>query len=167
MEFFKANIQLGEVFVQLIAFVIVFWALKLLAWKPLLKGLAARREHIQGQLDAIEQSKKEIGGLKSEYAAHLQKIEEEARLKIQEAVREGRQISREIQDKARAESQAVFEKAKTNLDLETAKARITLRREIADLAVSVSERILKEKMSDSSKQQEKILEIIDDLEKSL
>lgn len=167
MEFFKANIQWGEVLVQLIAFVIVFWVLKLLAWKPLLKGLAARRAHIQGELDAIEQAKKEIALLKSEYSAHLQKIEEEARSKIQEAVQEGRQISREIQDKARTESQTTFEKAKANLDLEVAKARITLRREIADLAVSVSERILKEKMGDSRRQQEKILEIIEDLEKSL
>ena len=167
MEFFKANIHLEEVFVQLIAFVIVFWVLKLLAWKPLLKGLAARREHIQSELAAIEESKKEIDLLKSEYSAHLQKIEDEARAKIQGAVQEGRQIAREIQDKARVESQAAFEKAKMNLDLETAKARISLRREIAGLAVSASERILKEKMSDSQKQQEKIFEIIDDLEKSL
>ena len=33
MEFFKANIIPGEVFVQLIAFIIVFWTLKLLAWR--------------------------------------------------------------------------------------------------------------------------------------
>lgn len=164
MEFFETNIHLGEVFVQLVAFVIVFWTLKLLAWKPLLRALEARREHIKHSLEQIEAAKREIDSLKTEYAAHLQKIEEEARAKIQEAVHEGRRLARDIQEKARSESQASFEKAKQNLELEAAKARLTLRREIADLAIHAAERVLREKMTDS-RQQEKVLEIIEELEK--
>ncbi len=167
MEFFKANIQLGEVFVQLIAFVIVFWTLKLLAWKPILKALDDRRNKIKSDLDQIESAKKEIEKLKAEYQTHLQKIEDSARGKLQEAVEEGRKIAKQIQDSARAESQATFEKAKENLDLEVAKARLVLRKEIADLAINASERILKEKMSDSKQQHDKVLDIIEELEKSL
>ncbi|MBI3312602.1 MAG: F0F1 ATP synthase subunit B, partial [Candidatus Omnitrophica bacterium] len=74
-------------------------------------------------------------------------------------------IAKEIQEKARAESQASFEKAKDNLAIETAKARITLRREIADLAVSVSEKVLREKLTEA-KQQEKIMGLIEELEKT-
>ena len=166
MEFFQANIQFTEVLVQLLAFLIVFWTLKILAWKPLLKGLDARRERIQKELDQIEASKKEIESLRNEYTAHIQKIEDEARSKIQEAIDEGRKIAREIQEKARTESQATFEKAKENLGLEIAKARVTLRREIADLTLRVSEKILKEKLTDSM-QQNKILEMIEELETSL
>ncbi len=47
MEFFKANIQLGEVLVQLVAFIVVFLMLKALAWKPILQSLAQRREKIR------------------------------------------------------------------------------------------------------------------------
>ncbi len=163
MEFFKANIHLGEVFVQLIAFIIVFWTLKLLAWKPLLKALDLRRERIQEEFDKIENAKKEIEGLKKEYAFRLQKIEDEARGKLQEAIEEGRRIARQIQDTARAESQTTFDKAKENLNLEIAKARLSLRREIADLAIGVAEKVIHEKMTDP-KQQEKVLEIIKELE---
>lgn len=164
MEFFQANIHLEEVFVQLAAFLIVFWTLKKLAWKQLLGALEARREKIRHALDEIEASKKDIEALKVQYQTHLQKIEDEARGKIQEAVDEGRRVAREIQEKARTESQATFEKAKENLTLEIAKARITLRREIADLAISVGEKILQEKL-DNAKQQEKVLELLNELEK--
>ena len=167
MEFFQENIKLGEVLVQLLAFVIVFLTLKKLAWKPLLGALEARREKIQNEFHQIEEARKEIESLKAEYHAHLQKIEDEARAKLQQAVDEGRRIAREIQDKARTDSQATFEKAKENLDLEVAKARLTLRREIAALAINATERVLKEKMSDARAQEGKVLEIIEELEKTL
>ncbi len=163
MEFFQANIQFREVLVQLLAFLIVFWTLKKLAWKPILKGLEARREKIQSELERIETAKKEIESLRHEYAAHLQKIDDEARAKLQEAIDEGRRVAREIQEKARTEAQTTFEKAKENLSLEIDKARLLLRREIADLAIHASERIIKEKMTDT-KQQDKVLEIIEELE---
>jgi len=162
MEFFKANIQFQEVLVQLIAFVIVFWALKKLAWKPILQGLDTRRQRIQDEMDKIEAAKKDIENLRTEYSAHLQKIDEEARMKLQEALDEGRRMARDIQEKARAESQATFEKAKDNLNIEIAKARTVLKREIADLTFMVTEKVLNEKLT-GPKQDEKILEMIEEL----
>jgi F0F1-type ATP synthase membrane subunit b/b' len=64
------------------------------------------------------------------------------------------------------ESQAAFEKEKENLQLEVAKARIVLRREIADLTIQVTEKIMREKLTEA-KQQEKILGLIDELEADL
>ncbi len=166
MEFFQANIKLYEVFVQLLAFVIVFWALKKMAWKSILNGLEARRERIQSDFDKIDAAKKEIESLRAEYQLHMKQIDEESRAKIQEAVEEGRRIAHDIQEKARAEAQQAFEKTKDNLNLEVAKARLVLRREIADLTVSATEKILKEKLTDA-KQQEKILAMIEELESDL
>ncbi len=167
MEFFKETINLGEVVVQLAAFIVVFLTLKALAWKPLLNSLKAREEKIQAEFDKIEKAAKDVEALKKDYALKLQKIEDEARAKIQEAIEDGRRVSKEIQDKARAEAQASFEKSKENLELEITKARVELRRDIAALAVSTSERVLNEKMSSDQAQQAKILDIINDLEKAL
>lgn len=167
MEFFQANIHLEEVVVQLVAFLVVFFILKSLAWKPLLGSLESRRAKIQSELEHIDNAKKDIERLKVEYTAHLQKIEDEARVKIQSAVEEGSRIAKEIQDKARAESQATFDKSKETLELEVAKARLTLRQDIAGLALSTTERVLNERLSGDKAQQAKILEIIEDLEKAL
>ena len=164
MDYFVQNIIPGEVLVQLIAFLIVFAVLKFFAWKPILQALENRRLHIQKTLRDAEAAKKESEKLRSDYAAHLQKIDEEGRLKIQEAIEEGRKIARDIQQKARAEATETLEKSKENLAMEVEKARITLRREIADLSIHVAEKILNENLSET-RQQQKVLEIIKELEK--
>ena len=161
------NVSIQEIVTQAIGFALLVFVLRKIFWLPMLKSLDTRREKIHSDLAHIEKSKKDIEALKVEYTAHLQKIEEEARAKVQQAVDEGRRIAKEIQDKARTESQATFEKAKENLELEVSKARIELRREIADLALTASERVLNQKLVGDSAQQAKILEIIDELEKTL
>ena len=166
MEFFQENIHLSEVVVQLAAFLIVFLTLKKFAWKPLLAIIKARRERFEDEWNGIEKTKLDVAALQKDYQIHLQKIEEEARAKMQEAIQEGRRLAREIQEKARLESQASFEKAKDIIELEVQKARLTLRQEIAALSIQVAEKILMEKM-DGSQQEEKALEILGDLEKKL
>lgn len=163
MDYFKENIIPGEVIVQLIAFLIVFAVLKSLAWKPIMKSLADRRDRIKKMLEDAETARHEAEKLRADYAAHLQKIDDEARTKLQEAIEEGRRIARDIQQKSRTEAAQSLEQAKENLDLEVAKARVTLRREIADLSIRVAEKIICEDLSEA-KQQEKILEIIKDIE---
>lgn len=166
MEFFKENIHLSEVVVQLVAFLIVFLTLKKFAWKPLLSIIQSRRERFESEWGDIEKTKQDLAALKKDYQEHLQKIEEEARAKMQEAIQEGRRLAREIQEKARLESQTSFDKAKMSLDLEVEKARVTLRQEIAGLSIRVAEKILMEKM-DGSQQEKKALEILGELEKKL
>lgn len=166
MEFFQENIHLSEVVVQLFAFLIVFGVLKKFAWKPLLAIIRSRRERFESEWGEIEKAKEEVARLQKDYLAHLQKIDEEARAKMQEAIGDGRRVAREIQEKARQESQAVFEKAKASLELEVQKARLTLRQEIADLSIRVAEKILSERM-DGSQQEKKALEILQELEKKL
>ncbi len=166
MEFFQENIQLPEVFVQLVAFLIVFFVLKKFAWKPLLAIIRARRERFESEWSGIEKTKQEVALLQKDYKTHLQKIEEEARAKMQEAIQEGRRLAREIQEKARLESQTSFEKAKANIELEIQKARFTLRQEIAGLSIQVASKILTEKM-DGAQQEKKALEILEELEKKL
>ncbi len=166
MEYFQENIHLGEVLVQMIAFLIVFFTIKKFAWKPLLSIMKARRERFESEWGGIEKTKQDVAALQKDYQSHLQKIEEEARAKMQEAILEGRQLAREIQEKARLESQASFEKAKANIELEVQKAKISLREEVANLSIRVAEKILTEKM-DSASQEKKALEILGELERTL
>jgi F-type H+-transporting ATPase subunit b len=163
MEFFKANLIPAEIVVQLLAFMIVFFTLRKLAWKPILDSLEARRAKIRHEFESIEAARREIEALKADYAARLAKIEEEARSKVQDAVEEGRKISRDIQEKARADAQAVFEKMQQNLDLEITKAKLVLKKSVVELSLQVAEKVLDEHLSDA-KQQEKIEKIIAGIE---
>lgn len=164
MEFFKQNIVPGEVFVQLIAFLIVFFLLKALAWKPLLKSLEARRQRIKDDLDGIRSSQNEIEQLKADYHTRFDRIQEEARQKLQQAIDDGKRVARELQEGSRREARAILEKAKEDIALEVTKAKITLRNEIADLTIQATEHLLEEKL-DETKDKEIVLDFIEDLEK--
>lgn len=157
------NLSLQEILTQALGFLLLVWVLKRLFWKPLLGTLESRRTRIEEAFRQIEASKKEIEALRVDYEARIQRIEEEARAKLQAAVDEGRGIAREIQEKAREEANDALLRSKENLGLEVAKARVQLRREIAQLTLLATERLLHEKMTDE-KHREKVLELIEELE---
>ena len=157
------SLSLQEILTQALGFLLLVWVMKRIFWKPLLASLEARRHGIEEAFRRIEEQKKEMEKLRSDYEARIAKIEEEARQKLQEAVDQGRGISREIQEKAREEAKAVLARSKEDLGLEIAKAKIELRREIAGLTLLAAEKLLKEKMNEE-KHREKILEMIEELE---
>ncbi len=166
MDFFKQNIIPAEVFIQLAAFLIVFFTLRKFGWGPIQKSLADRREHIRQSIEGAEQAKRIMEKLKAEYEVHLKQIEEQTRAKMAETVEAGRLIAKEIQDKAREEAQRTFDKTKAALDLEIAKARVTLRYEIADISIHVAEKVLRENLTDV-KLREKTAQLVGELEKTL
>lgn len=161
------EINIAEVIAQAIAFCILLAVLKWKAWKPIQESLRQRREKIHSEFERIDAAKRDIEALKNQYHTQLQKIEDEARAKMLAAIEEGQRISKELQEKTRLEAQSSFDKATENIAIEVAKARLTLRNEIADLTVSTTERVLHEKLSNDKAQQAKIMEIIEDLEKTL
>ncbi len=166
MDFFKENIIPVEVLIQLSAFLLVFFTLRKVAWGPIQKGLADRREHIQKSIADAEDAKRNMEKLKAEYETHLTQIEVQTRAKMAETVEAGRLIAKEIQEKAREEAQKTFDKTKAALDLEVSKARVTMRKEITEISVHVAEKVLRENLTDG-KLREKASQLVDELEKAL
>jgi F-type H+-transporting ATPase subunit b len=157
------SLSLAEILTQALGFILLVWVLKRIFWKPVLGRLEARRSRIEEALGQIESQKREIELLRVDYQSRIERIEEEAREKLQAAIDDGRRISREIQEKTREEAKEALGRSKENLSLEIAKARVELRREIAELTLLATEKLLHEKMTDE-KHREKILEMIEELE---
>ncbi len=151
-----------EIIAQLIGFALFFWILKAYAWKPILKLLDDRRNRIEKGFRDIEAGRKEIAGFQKEYEQRLAKIEDDARLKIQEAVSEGKKIAQEIREKARDEANQILVKAKENIDVEISKAQLDLRLKIVDLALGAAEHVLKQEMNES-RQREAVQDFIEEL----
>jgi len=157
------SLSLQEILTQALGFLLLVWVLKRLFWKPVLASLEERRSGIAEAFRQIENQKREMESLRRDYEARIQKIEEEARGKLQAAIDEGRKISREIQEKARDEAKQALTRSKEDLSLEIAKARVELRGEIARLTLLATEKLLREEMTDE-RHREKILDMIDELE---
>ena len=140
------QLDLQQVLSQAISFVILLWLLRRFAWRPLLAILDERRRHIETTLQDVAQKKSELEHLQADYARRLAKIDDEARVKIQQAILEGKRIAIEVQEEARAQAQAILSKSKETVELELAKAKVTLRDQLADMTVEAVERVLQQKL---------------------
>ena len=157
------KLEISQVLLQMVAFLIMLWILKKFGWKPLLDLLNERRQKIQAEFDSIDEQKKQVSDLADEYHEKLKGIDAEARRKIQEAVLEGQKIAVGIQQETQANAKEIIEKAKEEVSREIANARTHLKNDIVDLAVAAAEKILKEKI-DASKHTKLISEFVEEAE---
>jgi len=144
------QLDLQQIFSQVLSFLLLLWVLRRFAWKPLLSALDARREHIESELSKAAQGRQEMERLQEDYRKRLSSIEEESRSKIQQAVIEGKRISGEIQEEARGQAHAIITKAKEAVEMELAKAKVTLRDQIARMTVNATERLLRRKLDEKA-----------------
>lgn len=142
------EIDWGIVITQIIGFLIALWILKAFAWKPLLKMLDDRRNKIAGDIDDAEKIKIEADDLLEAYKGKLRDIDNEARVKIQEAISEGTRIASEIREQARDESRQVLAKSREELSRDVAKARVQLRDDIISMALGAAEKVISAKLDE-------------------
>ena len=159
------NVSVQEILTQALAFAILLFILKKLAWKPVLQLLQDRRDKIASSFEEIEKTKAELASLKTEYDKKISYIEEEARAKLEAVVQDGKKLSREIQETARNQAKEILDKAKEDITLEAEKAQDTLRKEIAGIVSQATERLIHEKLTEK-KDEELILRFIKELEES-
>ena len=141
---------LAQFVVNILAFLLLLAILKKFAWGSLLKLIDERRDKIASEFEGIEKAKQELEKLKVEYQAHLTKIEEEARGKIQQAINDGRRIASEIEEDARTHARETLEKTKETVTLEVAKARVELKEQIVDLAIQATHKVLQQNLDEET-----------------
>ena len=139
--------MLAQILTTALGFFLLVLVLRKLFWANILQLLDARRARIEQDLQQAAASRAEMAQLQQEYAQRLEKINEEARAKIQDAVQEGRRIASEIQEDARAQAQGILAKSKETIELELAKAKVTLRDELADMTIEAVSDVLRQKLN--------------------
>ena len=158
----QLTIDPAQIAIQLTGFGLFVWILARFAWKPILTLLDERRARIEEGFRQISQSKAEVANLQQDYRQRLAKIEEEARVKIQQAILEGKRISLEIQEQAREQAQSAMSKSKETIELELAKAKVQLRDHVAQLTVDAVEKVLRQKV-DPKTDRQLVDAVLDDL----
>ena len=97
-------------------FLILLLLLKKFAWGPLMGIMKQREEHIAGEIDAAEQSRKEAKNLVEEQRELLKEARHEAQVLIENAKKQGDVQREEIIIAARAEAERMKESAKREIE---------------------------------------------------
>lgn len=138
----------SEIIAQVISFLILFFILRIFAWKRILKLLDTRKERIATEFKRIEEENRIVNQAKTEYEEKLKSIEATVRAKLVQAVLDAEKIKQELKEDARQEARKIIERAQSDINLEIIKAKEVLKDEITDLVLDATSHLLEEKMTD-------------------
>jgi len=126
-----------------LGFVLLFLILKKFAFGPIFNMLQARQDKIRHDLDDAEARRNEMVRLQKEYEQRLAQIEDEARNKIQSAVKEAQAAREELLHKAHDEAQTIVARGQAEIAREREIAMAQMRNQIAQLSTMAAGRIIK------------------------
>ena len=131
----------------IVTFLGLLWALKKLAWGPLLEALETRQNAIRKSLDDAQQAKVELERLHAESGLIIQKARVDADAIVSQSRADGERLREEIRAKARTEADHIVKNAERQIQLETARALEQIRREAVDLSVMIASKIIQRNLS--------------------
>ena len=131
----------------IVTFLGLLWALKKLAWGPLLEALETRQNAIRKSLDDAQQAKVELERLNAESGHIIQRARVDAEAIIAQSRSDGDRLREEIRAKARAEADHIVKNAERQIQLETSRALDQIRREAVDLSVMIASKIIQRSLS--------------------
>jgi F-type H+-transporting ATPase subunit b len=126
----------------ILTFLGLLWALKKLAWGPLLAALEARQNDIRKSLDDAQKARQELERLNQESAAIINKARVDADQIIVGSRSDAERLREDMKQKARAEADAIVKSAERQIQLETARALQQIRAEAVDLSVMIASKLI-------------------------
>lgn len=119
-----------------VMFLILLQVLSAIFWKPMMKHLDRRRDEITHAYEAVENTRREMETLRSDYQTRLAQIEAEARGRIHSTVREAQKQREQMIASARAEAEETVRQGMASIESEQAQAVANMRENLDDVALS-------------------------------
>ncbi len=141
---------------QLINFAILFWVLKKVAYKPIIKVLEARRERIEESLKMAHDIEQNQQKMAEAQALALKQARAEAAEIVAKTRAEAAEMLKEAEVKATAQNERLLAEAKSRIEQELTQAKKGLKREVVGLVVAATEVVLAEKVD--AKKDEALIE---------
>jgi F-type H+-transporting ATPase subunit b len=153
----------GLLFWMIIGFGILFFVLARYAWPVITKAISDREQFIKKQLTEAEQVRQEMKNLKSEHQQLLVEAKEERDKILLDARKMVDKINDEAKIRREKETDAMIAETREIIKNEKMKALTEIKNEIANLSIDVAEKILREELSESSRQEEIIHKWVEEM----
>lgn len=129
------NGTLADAIWTVVTFIVLLLVLSKVAWKPLLKALKAREEHIKHQISSAEDARLKAEKLLDEYKQQSVEI-------IEKTISHANQTEKEIIEKASEEAMAMKQRATSEINYATDTAFQQLWGQVGDMLLTVNREIL-------------------------
>ena len=152
----------GTVVWSIIAFLVVLFLLRKMAWGPILTALKEREESIASALNEADKARSEMSSLQADNERLLQ----EARVERDSMLREAREMADKLvadaKGKAKEETAREVESAREAIATERKAAVAELKSEVAKLSVSIAEQLIRAELADAGKQEALVSKLMDE-----
>ena len=155
--------EIGLLLWTLLAFLIVFFILKKMAWPAIIKGLRDRENSITDSLATAERVKAEMAQLQSENEALLAKAREERSLLLKEARETKDRIINEAKEQAKSEANKIVVEAQAAINAQKMAALTEVKNQVGKLVIEVSEKVLRKELSNREAQEQHIKGLVDEV----
>jgi F-type H+-transporting ATPase subunit b len=133
--------------VYILNVIILYVALRLLLYKPVLKFMKKRENMFAGKVDELDEREKQLLRQKQQYDDMMAEADGRAAAIITKSNDMAREHAKEILDDAKVYSRDLVMKAKREIEAEKVQTRAELKTEITDMAVSIAEKVLEREVS--------------------
>jgi F-type H+-transporting ATPase subunit b len=153
--------KLGLLVWTLLAFLIVFFLLKKMAWPAIIKGLRDRENSISESLATAQKVKEEMAQMKSENEALLAKAREERGVMLKEARETKDRIISEAKEQAKVEANKIITEAQAAINAQKMAALTDVKNQVGKLVIEVSEKVLRRELGSKEAQEAHIKGLVD------
>ncbi|MBN2511917.1 MAG: F0F1 ATP synthase subunit B [Sedimentisphaerales bacterium] len=124
---------------------LVLWKL---AWKPLLKSLSDRQNHIQKEIDDAEKSRKQAQQVLDDYRSKLADAERQGREIINQRVKQAQSEAKDVESQSRKQIEQMKIRFESDLEREKGDAQEQLWTQAGDIIQTIGQEVFGKALND-------------------
>ena len=157
------NHEFGLIIWTFLAFLIVFFILKKLAWPAIIKGMREREEGITNSLATAERVRAEMAQLKNENEALLAAAREERAKMLKEAREAKDKMINEAKDQAKIEASKIIVEAQAVINTQKMAAITEVKNQVGKMVIEISEKVLRKELGTKESQEAHIKGLVEEV----
>jgi F-type H+-transporting ATPase subunit b len=138
-------------FVELAAFLLLFWLLARFVIPPINRAMTRRQEAIRTEFAELDEAKQKAHEAEEEFRSQIADARHKAAQIREEAKEQGAQIIAEAREQAQVEAERIKENGRAQVQAERQQAVASLRTEVGTLATELAGRIVGESLEDDER----------------
>lgn len=147
----------------LVIFLIFWYLVYKLAFKPIVSALNSRQSEIQNALDTAKLAREEVSNMKAENEKLLAEAQVERSKMLQEAKDMKTQIINEAKDKAKEEANKIISNARVEIENQTKAALAQAKNEVGMMAIQIAEQVIKKELKGNAEHETFVKGLVKDL----
>jgi F-type H+-transporting ATPase subunit b len=144
----------GLILWQAFVFILLFFLLSKLAWKPILASLKERESSIQTALETAEKARAEMAKLTADNDKLLREAREERDRILREAREAANRLKDDIQAEAKKSAEKIIDDARAAINIEKQAAMKEVKVQVAMFSLQVAEKLMKKNLAGDKEQKD-------------